>query len=340
MMPKLFNGKSVGTDGVMTASGWSNSEVFSTYMKTQFLKYVQGRNISNTILALYDGHRSHISLDLIEWAKNNNIVLFVLSPHWFHILQPLDVGCFGTFQLKYNQECLFFFRQTHKTVTRYDVCALAWKAYASALSPSNIQSAFLKSGIYSFQSGDEMIKKLKQKFLERNGEGDMELPNSLAQSNDEAMVKANEKQTDCSGDKRNDAAGHEAVDFLMQMGGEVQKKSWKSKEKKKYKSCYWRKSGDRRWHPWKNENLLEWIFQLKRLSKCTNKKPVTKPQQRKKVNLNENINTNLYNENQAGPSTYLPKVKPSDSTSITDSGETEEEMNEKEKWCVCKHFYV
>lgn len=97
---------------------------------------------------------------------------------------------------------------------------------------------------------------------------------------------------------------------------------------------------DRRWHPWKNENLLEWIFQLKRLSKCTNKKPVTKPQQRKKVNLNENINTNLYNENQAGPSTYLPKVKPSDSTSITDSGETEEEMNEKEKWCVCKHFYV
>lgn len=72
MMPKLFNGKSVGTDGVMTASGWSNSEVFSTYMKTQFL---------NTILALYDGHRSHISLDLIEWAKNNNIVLFVLSPH-------------------------------------------------------------------------------------------------------------------------------------------------------------------------------------------------------------------------------------------------------------------
>lgn len=53
----------------------------------------------------------------------------------------------------------------------------------------------------------------------------MELPNSLAQSNDEAIVKANEKQTDCSGDKRNDAAGHEAVDFLMQMGGEVQKKS-------------------------------------------------------------------------------------------------------------------
>ena len=88
MMLELFNGKSVGTDGLMTPSGWSNSEVFHIYMKSHFLKYVQGRNPSDTILALYDGHRSHISLDLIGWAKNNNIVLFVQPPHCSHILQP------------------------------------------------------------------------------------------------------------------------------------------------------------------------------------------------------------------------------------------------------------
>ena len=107
-MPELLNGKSVGTDGLLIPGGWSNSEVFRIYMKNHFLKYVQGRNPSDTILALYDGHKSHISLDLIDWAKNNNIVLFVLPPHCSHILQPLDVGCFGAFQLKYNQECLSF----------------------------------------------------------------------------------------------------------------------------------------------------------------------------------------------------------------------------------------
>ena len=44
MMPELFNGKSVGTDGLLTPSGWSNLEVFCIYMKNHFLKYVQGRN--------------------------------------------------------------------------------------------------------------------------------------------------------------------------------------------------------------------------------------------------------------------------------------------------------
>lgn len=60
-MPELFNGKTVGADRVMTASGRSNSEVFSTYMKPHFLRYVQGRKILNSIIRpLNDGH---ISLD-------------------------------------------------------------------------------------------------------------------------------------------------------------------------------------------------------------------------------------------------------------------------------------
>jgi hypothetical protein len=29
---------------------------------------------------LYDGHRSHISLSLIKWAQENNIILFVPPP--------------------------------------------------------------------------------------------------------------------------------------------------------------------------------------------------------------------------------------------------------------------
>lgn len=80
-MPELFNGKSVGADRVMTASGRSNSKVFSTCMKPHFLRYVQGRNILNTIIRPLNG--GHTSLDLIEWANNNNVVLFVLTPYCF-----------------------------------------------------------------------------------------------------------------------------------------------------------------------------------------------------------------------------------------------------------------
>ena len=78
----------------MTTRGWSNSDVFRTYIKDHFLKYVQGRE-GQFILVLYDRHKSHISLDLIDWARENNIILFVLPPHCLHILQPMDAGCFG-----------------------------------------------------------------------------------------------------------------------------------------------------------------------------------------------------------------------------------------------------
>lgn len=125
MLPELMEGKTVGASGTVTASGWSNSDVFRTYMKDHFLN-VQGRD-GDPILVLYDGHRIHIALDLIEWARDNNIILFVLPPHCSHILQPMDRGCFGLLQITYNQECLTFSRKNHRTVTRYDVCGLVVK---------------------------------------------------------------------------------------------------------------------------------------------------------------------------------------------------------------------
>ena len=54
---------------------------------------------------LLDGHKSHVAVDIVEWAKKNNIVIFVLPAHTSHVLQPLDVACFGPFQRMYNGEC-------------------------------------------------------------------------------------------------------------------------------------------------------------------------------------------------------------------------------------------
>ena len=338
MMPELFNGKSVGTDGLLTPSGWSNSEVFRIYMKNHFLKYVQGRNPSDTILALYDGHRSHISLDLIDWAKNNNIVLFVLPPHCSHILQPLDVGCFGPFQLKYNQECLSFSRQTHKTVTRFDVCSLACKAYISALSPSNIQSAFSKSGIYPFQSAETMLQNLKQQInpsiLYDKGDGDKD---SLCDN-----YEAVEKHTaDCTGDNSiNEAKENDVGDFFMKRGGEVNKKIEVVKKKKRNSSHVI--GGKAVTEDDILERMKNNVSESSRKSNISSNYEigVTKSQKRKKNNQTQNINK----ENQAGPSTSDPGLASSEKyvAPLIDSSEDEndEGMAEKDKCCVCKRFYV
>ncbi|XP_053391999.1 jerky protein homolog-like, partial [Mercenaria mercenaria] len=159
----LMDGKTPGADGVMTKTGWSNTDVFRKYLKDHFVKFVQGRDMSDTSLVLYDGHRSHLSVDLIEWAQDNNIVLFVLPPHTSHVLQPMDIGCFGPLQLKYSQECTTFARLNHRVVTRYDVCGLACKAYAAALNTINLQSAFKKAGIFPLLDGKTMCESLGTK---------------------------------------------------------------------------------------------------------------------------------------------------------------------------------
>jgi hypothetical protein len=45
-------------------------------------------------LLLYDGHRSHINLTLTDWAKQNNVILYVLL---------LDVSVFGPLKAMYNK---------------------------------------------------------------------------------------------------------------------------------------------------------------------------------------------------------------------------------------------
>lgn len=147
MLPELLSGSTPGADGTVSETGWSNREIFRDWMNHHFIKYIPGRS-SEPVLLLVDGHKSHVSVGLAQWALERNIVLFVLPAHCSHILQPLDVGCYGPFQKIYNNQCHKFIKQTSATISRYNVCELSCKAYSKALSAENLQSAFKRCGIY------------------------------------------------------------------------------------------------------------------------------------------------------------------------------------------------
>ncbi|XP_053380492.1 uncharacterized protein LOC128548900 [Mercenaria mercenaria] len=152
MRQELLTGCIPGTAGTVSDSGWSNSEIFMDYLTNHFIKYVQGRDEEKTILVLYDGHRSHISLPLIDWAKQHRIQLFVLPAHTSHVLQTLDLGCFGPFERMYNAECHKYMRMNSLAgIDRHCICQLACKTYLKALSPENLQSSFRKAGIFPFE---------------------------------------------------------------------------------------------------------------------------------------------------------------------------------------------
>ena len=147
MMDDLINGAMPGAAGTVSETGWSNTKVFKQYLSNHFLNFIPGRN-DDPVLLLLDGHKSHVAVDIIEWAQERSIILHILPAHTSHILQPLDVGCYGPLQRIYDNECHKTMRQNHSIITRYNVCELGCKAYQRALSPENLQSAFRKTGIY------------------------------------------------------------------------------------------------------------------------------------------------------------------------------------------------
>ena len=101
---------------------------------------------------MLDGHKSHVSIGLVEWAKERDIILFILPAHTSHILQPLDVAIYGPLQKIYNNLCHKFTRSSTGCIDRYNVCGIASKAYCKAFAPENLHSAFRRTGIFPFNS--------------------------------------------------------------------------------------------------------------------------------------------------------------------------------------------
>jgi len=103
------------------------------------------------ILLLCDNHESHVSLEAVNYSRDNGIVYLSFPPHTTHRLQPLDVGVFGPFKAKLKVA----FNDWHvsnpgKTLNIYNIPKLAKIAYFESFTAKNITSSFEKTGIWPF----------------------------------------------------------------------------------------------------------------------------------------------------------------------------------------------
>ncbi|KAL5018324.1 hypothetical protein ScPMuIL_004046, partial [Solemya velum] len=67
----FLSGAPTGSSAMCSETGWSNSEIFMKYLSEHFMNYKQ-RSGDAPLLILYDGHKSHISLFLADWARQKN----------------------------------------------------------------------------------------------------------------------------------------------------------------------------------------------------------------------------------------------------------------------------
>lgn len=151
MNEDLMKGTSPVARAIMSDSGWSTASVFQDYLDYHFLKYVRtGPDDKQPILLILDGHTTHTSRSMIDWALSKNVHIFVLPAHSSHVLQPLDVAVFAPFKRYYYSECAAYMKEhMGKIISRYEVAAIASKAYLKSMSPWNIVSAFKKKRAYT-----------------------------------------------------------------------------------------------------------------------------------------------------------------------------------------------
>lgn len=75
-------------------NGWMTSESFYEYVTNIFFPWILKNGIKLPVVLYVDGHKSHLTLSLSEFCRENGIILISLLPNSTHILQPLDVGVF------------------------------------------------------------------------------------------------------------------------------------------------------------------------------------------------------------------------------------------------------
>ncbi|XP_041363761.1 uncharacterized protein LOC121379282 [Gigantopelta aegis] len=127
-------------------SGWTKQGIGELWFKTHFLPHIGPEQPQ---LLIMDQHDSHGTLEIIECARQENIIILLLPPHTTHWLQPMDRSIFGPFKKAWNSICQDFMNENPGViVSKVNFCQLFSKAWQKSITEKNVSSGFEKCGIF------------------------------------------------------------------------------------------------------------------------------------------------------------------------------------------------
>ena len=102
-------------------------------------------------MLLTDGHKSHLTLEVVDLCIKNKVILFCLPPHTTHALQPLDVALFKSLKDNFSKTVrALSFTKKNFIVTKKEFSRVVKSPFEKAFSIPNIKVGFQKCGIYPF----------------------------------------------------------------------------------------------------------------------------------------------------------------------------------------------
>jgi hypothetical protein len=130
--------------------GWTDGDIALLWLVKDFDEQTQEKAQGQTRVLILDGHSSHYTPELLEYAQDHDIMILEYPPHCTHALQGLDVVCFARMKEDWKQVINEFETLHRARVTKADFTSLFGQAYCRAFTKDTIEAAFRVTGVYPF----------------------------------------------------------------------------------------------------------------------------------------------------------------------------------------------
>ncbi|TVY62375.1 hypothetical protein Focb16_v004072 [Fusarium oxysporum f. sp. cubense] len=141
-----------------TQNDWTDNETGLEWLK-HFNRCTTNRSTGPYRLLILDGHESHHSADFEIYCEEHNIITLCMPPHSSHLLQPLDVGCFGLLKKAYGREIEHLIRSSITHISKTEFFPAFYAALQATMTEKNIKGGFKGAGLVPFDP-ESVVSKL------------------------------------------------------------------------------------------------------------------------------------------------------------------------------------
>jgi len=136
----------LGSAGDVNPFGWMEEEHFIKYCQ-HFVHHVKPSK-EKPVLLLLDNHESHLSIEALDYLKENGIIVLSFPYNCSHKLQPLDRSVYEPLKNYINTACdNWLASNPGKSLSLYHISEIIKTALPLATTSINIQAGFRISGI-------------------------------------------------------------------------------------------------------------------------------------------------------------------------------------------------
>lgn len=131
-------------------NGWTEGILMLEYIKKNFDRETREKANGRPRVLLLDGHNSHYTQAVLQYARENNIIILGYPPHCTHALQGLDVVCFARMKEAWKEEINAFETEAKQAIGKGDFTGVFGKAFLKSFTPDLVVAAFKATGIHPF----------------------------------------------------------------------------------------------------------------------------------------------------------------------------------------------